>query len=114
MNLEDSFVNTLIGYRESIKAITSKHPSSDVCIQIEKASSEIDQFINNYRELMIAQQKFERFSKGLIGSFSPKKEEILGGLCDSKSFNDWTSMVASCVGDASYASNASNTSRSRK
>ncbi len=104
MSAEEGLIQTLIGYRNRIKEITDQYPLSECSSEIKLASREVDEFIKTYEELLVAQRKFEQYTQGIIGSFSPQKEKgRLSGLFESKSFTEWSEMVSKCVGDASQS-----------
>ena len=61
----DYFFQTISAYRSQIKLITSNFPSQESAILIEQASIDLDHFIQNYKQLLKAQQKFERYMEGI-------------------------------------------------
>jgi hypothetical protein len=88
----DYFFQTISAYRAQIKLITSKFPSQESAILIEQASIDLDHFIQNYQQLLKAQQKFERYMEGINLSFSPEQTG-LASITKSPSFGEWTSLL---------------------
>jgi hypothetical protein len=83
MDNHSNLINIIQTYRNNIKSLTNQHSSLPLSKEIENISKDIDNIIVTYNELNKIQNKFIKYSQGIIDSFSPN----ISYLTNSNSFS---------------------------
>jgi len=83
MDNNSNLINIIQTYRNNIKNLTNQHSSLLISKEIENISKDIDNIILTYNDLNKIQNKFTKYSQGILDSFSPN----ISYLTNSNSFS---------------------------
>ena len=83
MDNNSNLINIIQTYRNNIKNLTNQHSSLLISKEIEIISKDIDNIILTYNDLNKIQNKFTKYSQGILDSFSPN----ISYLTNSNSFS---------------------------